>query len=375
VIFYVMLALRAELRARRRLEREPNMAALLDLVALGTVADVVRLDANNRLLVRQGLKRMRAGRMQPGIAALFAVAGRSPERAGAHDLGFALGPRLNAAGRLTDMSLGIECLVTDDPARAHATALELDRLNRERRDIEAGMRDDAFAAIDAAPDEGVTLSMFDAAWHPGVVGIVASRLKDRVHRPVIAFARGSDGEIRGSGRSIPGLHLRDALDLLAKRYPGLILKFGGHAAAAGVAVREADFAVFREAFEHTVRSLVSPADLERQVDCDGSLAPDEVTLGAAWAIADCVWGQGFPEPRFVDRFGVVEQRVVGGRHVKLRLARDDRVYDGMLFGDAGEIAPNIEAVYRLDVNEFNGTYGLQLTVQHWRPARGRGGPV
>ena len=370
VIFYVMLALRAELRARRRLANEPNMAALLDLVALGTVADVVRLDANNRLLVRQGLKRMRAGRMQPGIAALFAVAGRAPERAGAYDLGFALGPRLNAAGRLTDMSLGIECLITDDPTRAHAMALELDRLNRERRDIEAGMRDDAFAAVDAAPDEGVTLCMFDPTWHPGVVGIVASRLKDRVHRPAIAFARGSDGEIRGSGRSIPGLHLRDALDLVAKRHPGLILKFGGHAAAAGVSVRDSDFAVFREAFEHTVRSLISPADLERQVDCDGSLPAEEATLGAAWAIADCVWGQGFPEPRFVDRFDVVEHRIVGGRHMRLKLARAGRLFDGMLFGDAGEIAPAIEAVYRLDVNEFNGTCALQLTIEHWKPAPG-----
>jgi single-stranded-DNA-specific exonuclease len=368
VIFYVMLALRAELRARRRLEREPNMAALLDLVALGTVADVVRLDGNNRVLVRQGLKRIRAGRMQPGVAALFRVAGRMPERAAAYDLGFVLGPRLNAAGRLKDMSLGIECLTADDPARAHAMALELDRLNVERREIEAGMRDDAFAAIDADPDEGVTLCMFDPGWHPGVVGIVASRLKDRVHRPVIAFARGSEGEIRGSGRSIPGLHLRDALDLVTKRHPGLILKFGGHAAAAGVSIRERDFGVFREAFEATVRSLVSPADLERQVDCDGSLAPDEATLGAAWAIADCVWGQGFPEPRFFDRFAVVNQRVVGGRHAKLKLARADRVFDGMIFGDCGAIPPEIEALYRLDVNEFNGTFGLQLTVQHWRPA-------
>ena len=368
VIFYVMLALRAELRARGRLEREPNMAALLDLVALGTVADVVRLDGNNRVLVYQGLKRIRAGRMQPGIAALFEVAGRTPERACAYDLGFVVGPRLNAAGRLTDMSLGIECLTTDDPERAQAMARELDRLNRERREIEADMRDEAFAAIDADPDEGVTLCMFDAGWHPGVVGIVASRLKDRVHRPVIAFARGSDGEIKGSGRSIPGLHLRDALDLVAKRHPGLILKFGGHAAAAGVSVRERDFDVFREAFEATVRSLVSPADLERQVDCDGSLAPDEATLAAAWAIADCVWGQGFPEPQFFDRFAVVEQRVVGGRHVKLKLARAERLYDGMLFGDAGSVAPHIEALYRLGVNEFNGTYGLQLTVQQWRNA-------
>ncbi len=369
VIFYVMLALRAELRARGRLEREPNMAALLDLVALGTVADVVRLDGNNRVLVRQGLKRIRAGRMQPGLAALFEVAGRMPERAGAYDLGFALGPRLNAAGRLTDMSLGIECLTTDDPARADALARELDRLNVERREIEAGMRDDAFGAIEADPDEGVTLCMFNAGWHPGVVGIVASRLKDRVHRPVIAFARGSGGEIKGSGRSIPGLHLRDALDLVAKRHPGLILKFGGHAAAAGVSVRERDFEVFREAFETIVRSLVSPADLERQVDCDGSLAPEEATLAAAWALADCVWGQGFPEPQFCDRFSVVGQRIVGGRHTKVKLARADRVFDGMIFGESAAIAPDIEALYRLDVNEFNGTYGLQLTVQYWRASQ------
>lgn len=366
VIFYVMLALRAELRARGRIERGPNMGALLDLVALGTVADVVRLDDNNRVLVRQGLKRIRAGRMQPGIAALFAVAGRSPERAGAYDLGFVLGPRLNAAGRLTDMSLGIECLTTDDPARAQALAIELDRLNVERREIEAEMREDAFAAIDAAPDEGVTLCMFDAAWHPGVVGIVASRLKDRVHRPVIAFARGTDGEIKGSGRSIPGLHLRDALDLVTKRYPGLILKFGGHAAAAGVSVLERDFQIFRDAFETTVRSLVSPADLERQVDCDGSLSPDEATIAAAWAIADSVWGQGFPEPQFVDRFAVIDQRIVGGRHLKLKLARENRVFDGIVFGECGEIAPKIDALYRLDANEFNGTHSLQLTVQCWR---------
>jgi single-stranded-DNA-specific exonuclease len=370
VIFYVMLALRAELRARQRLEREPNMAALLDLVALGTVADVVRLDGNNRVLVRQGLKRIQAGRMQPGIAALFEVAARAPDRASTYDLGFVLGPRLNAAGRLTDMSLGIECLITEDPARARALAFELDRLNRERREIEADMRDEAFAAIDAAPDERVTLCMFDAGWHAGVVGIVASRLRERVHRPVIAFARGNDGEIKGSGRSISGLHLRDALDLVAKRHPGLILNFGGHAAAAGVSVRERDFDVFREAFEQTVRGLVSAADLERQVDCDGSLAPDEATLAAAWAIADCVWGQGFPEPQFFDRFNVVDQRLVGGRHVKLKLARADRLYDGMRFGDSSEIAPCIEALYRLDVNEFNGTHALQLTIQHWQPARG-----
>ncbi|HYH42509.1 MAG TPA: DHH family phosphoesterase, partial [Burkholderiales bacterium] len=227
VMFYLMLALRAELRTRGTLIREFPMAGLLDLVALGTVADVVRLDANNRVLVQQGLKRMRAGRMQPGIAALFEAAGREASRASAYDLGFCLGPRLNAAGRLTDMALGIECLVTDDPARAAQIARELDTLNRERREIEAEMQESALAAIGEDIGDACTVAIFDAQWHQGVIGIVASRLKERFHRPVIAFARGNGGEIKGSGRSIPGLHLRDALDLLTKRYPGLVLRFGG----------------------------------------------------------------------------------------------------------------------------------------------------
>ncbi len=368
VMFYLMLALRGELRTRGLPAHEVPMAGLLDLVALGTVADVVRLDANNRVLVQQGLKRMRSGRMQPGVAALFEAAGRDPSRASAYDLGFVLGPRLNAAGRLTDMALGIECLVTDDPARAAVIARELDALNRERREIEAGMQESALAAIGGDVGEAFTVAIFDAEWHQGVIGIVASRLKERFHRPVIAFARGSTGEIKGSGRSIPGLHLRDALDVLTKRYPGLVLKFGGHAAAAGLTIREVDLEPFTRAFEETVRSLVSASDLERQLEMDGSLDPRDLTFDLARAIAGCVWGQGFPEPRFFDAFEVTQQRVVGGQHTKLKLARAGRAYDAMLFGEAGPLPPRIEAMYRVELNEYNGTVGLQLTLNHWRAA-------
>ncbi len=366
VMFYLMLALRAELTARGVLERRPPLAGLLDLVALGTVADVVRLDANNRVLVQQGLKRIRAGRVQPGIAALFRAAGRDPARASAYDLGFVLGPRLNAAGRLTDMALGIECLVTDDEARASAIARELDALNRERRVIEADMQESALAAIGENEENACALALFDSGWHQGVIGIVASRLKERFHRPVIAFARGADGEIKGSGRSIAGLHLRDALDLITKRHPGLVLRFGGHAAAAGLTLRESDFEVFKAAFEETVESLVTAADLERQLDTDGSLALGDATLASAAAIAQGVWGQGFPEPSFFDGFDVTAQRVVGGRHVKLKLARDGRAFDAMLFGTADEVPPRIEAVYRVDVNDYGGAQSLQLTLHHWR---------
>lgn len=368
VMFYLMLALRAELRARRAFEREPALAALLDLVALGTVADVVRLDANNRVLVQQGLKRIRAGRMQPGIAALFAAAGRDPARASAYDLGFVLGPRLNAAGRLTDMALGIECLVTDDPLRARDIAGQLDALNRERREIEAQMQKGALASLGDDQSDAYALSLFEPDWHQGVIGIVASRLKERFHRPVIAFARGNEGEIKGSGRSIAGLHLRDALDLVAKRNPGLLLRFGGHAAAAGLTVRECDFGIFRAAFEDTVRSLVTAADLERQLETDGSLSMEHATFECARVIAGCVWGQGFPEPRFFDGFEVTEQRVVGGRHVKLKLRRGGRSFDGMVFGACDPLPPRVDAVYRLDVNEFNGTLALQITLHHWRPS-------
>ncbi|MBM3340497.1 MAG: single-stranded-DNA-specific exonuclease RecJ [Betaproteobacteria bacterium] len=371
VMFYLMMALRAELRQRHNTSRltphaSPNLATLLDLVALGTVADVVRLDDNNRILVQQGLQRIRAGRAQPGISALLRVAGRDPARAGTYDLGFAAGPRLNAAGRLTDMSLGIECLITDDAARAQAIAHELDALNRERRAIEADMQETALAALEQSADaSGYTLSLYDDQWHQGVIGIVASRLKDKFHRPAVAFARGNDGEIKGSGRSIRGLHLRDALDLVSKRAPGLILRFGGHAAAAGLTLREPDFARFRDAFEAVVRTLLRPADLEREIETDGSLPLEHATLEAAHALRGGIWGQGFPEPGFTDTFEVAQQRVVGERHLKLRLRREGCVFDGILFGHCNPLPARIRAVYRFSANEYNGVSSTQLVLDHW----------
>ena len=373
-MFYLMLALRAELRLRNAHASPltphaiPNLAHLLDLVALGTVADVVRLDENNRILVQQGLQRIRAGRAQPGVTALLRVAGRDPARAGTYDLGFAAGPRLNAAGRLTDMSLGIECLISDDVARVQSIAQELDALNRERRAIEADMQESALAALEQSADaSGYSVSLYHAEWHQGVIGIVASRIKDRFHRPAFAFARGVDGEIKGSGRSIRGLHLRDALDLVSKRAPGLILRFGGHAAAAGLTLREADFAHFQRLFEGVVRSLLSPADLEREIETDGSLPVAHATLEAAHALRDGIWGQGFPEPHFVDRFEIVQQRVVGERHLRLRLRRDGRIFEGILFGHNEPLPAAIRAVYRFALNEYNGTTSTQLVIDHWEP--------
>jgi single-stranded-DNA-specific exonuclease len=403
VMFYLMLALRAELRRRGALRPrmkaeggrqkeghegdasefsssfilhpstlppdEPNLAGLLDLVALGTVADVVKLDATNRILVSHGLKRIRSGQLQPGLAALFQVAGRDPRRGGAYDLGFALAPRLNAAGRLADMSLGIECLVTDEPRRAADLAAQLDALNRERRQIESEMQEAAHVALEQlAPAASFSVSLFDASWHQGVIGIVAARIKDRYHRPTVAFARAEDGELRGSGRSITALHMRDALDRVAKRHPGLILRFGGHAAAAGLALREADFAHFAQAFEAVAREMLAPEDLEAEIATDGSLALGDLTLDTAARLREQVWGHGFPEPLFLDRFEVIGQRVVGERHLKLRLVRERREMEAMLFGSTGPLPGRIEAAYRLDVNEFNGTRSLQLTLSHWMPA-------
>ena len=366
VMFYLMLALRAELRLRGA-RQEPNLADLLDLVALGTVADVVKLDANNRILVRQGLNRMRAGRIQPGIAALFRVARREPRDATVHDLGFALAPRLNAAGRLADMSLGIECLATEDSQRAAAIATELDRLNRERRSIEAGMQETAAAAVEraAALVESYSLTLFDPGWHQGVVGLVASRIKERYRRPTFALARCGDGLLRGSGRSIAALHLRDALDQVANHHPGLILKFGGHAAAAGLTLRESDFERFAAAFEATARNALTAADLEEEIDTDGSLAIADVTVANAQLLREQVWGAGFPEPRFVDRFQVLDQRIVGDRHLKLRLAREQREFEAILFGTTERLPRHIEAVYRLDLNAYEGNCRAQLTVHHW----------
>ena len=365
VMFYLMLALRAVLRARG-VSDLPNLAHLLDLVALGTVADVVRLDENNRILVSQGLKRLRAGRAQAGVTALLRVAGRDPARTGTHDLGFAVAPRLNAAGRLTDMSLGIECLITDDAARAQEIAHQLDALNRQRRTIEAEMQESALAALEQKADAGgYTLSLYDPQWHQGVIGIVASRIKDKFHRPAVAFARGVEGEIKGSGRSIRGLHLRDALDLVCKRAPGLILRFGGHAAAAGLTLREPDFERFRCVFEDVVRTLLTAADLQREIETDGSLSVEHATLEAAHALREGIWGQGFPEPRFLDAFEIVQQRVVGERHLKLRLRRDGRIFEGMLFGHSEPLPDAIRAVYRFSINEYNGVTSTQLMLDHW----------
>jgi len=397
VMFYLILALPAELRARgafgqsrktegeRRKEKEldsspithhsspgssePNLAELLPLVALGTVADVVALDHNNRILVQQGLNRIRAGRMQPGIAAMLQVAARDPLRATARDLGFTVAPRLNAAGRLTDMALGIECLITDDAERARAIASDLDRLNRERRAIQSNMHDEAMAAVEGRHfDDSCTLSLFDPAWHQGVVGIVAGRIKDRFHRPAIAFARGNPGEIRGSGRSIPGLHLRDALDRVAVLHPGLILKFGGHAAAAGLTLRESDFVRFREAFEDAAQSLLTPADLERVIETDGALAPGELTPDAVALLSAPVWGHGFPAPRFCDEFEVTAQRVVAEKHLKLTLTRSGQRIEAIRFNFLESAPRRIRAVYQPTLNEYNGRTSVQLNVEHWEPA-------
>jgi single-stranded-DNA-specific exonuclease len=368
-MFYLMLALRAELRRRGAYTGggEPRLDSLLDLVALGTVADVVRLDDNNRILVHQGLQRMRAGRAQPGIAALFEAAGRDIRRASAFDLGYVAGPRLNAAGRLEDMSLGIECLATDDSQRAAEIARTLDQLNRRRREIESDMQDSALGAMEDI-EPGFGLSLYDGQWHQGVIGILASRLRERFHRPTFAFAAAGNGEIKGSGRSIPALHLRDALDLVSKRRPGLILRFGGHAAAAGLSLREADFPAFRDAFESVCRELLTPQDLQRDWHSDGELEAEELQLASAQRIAAEVWGQGFPEPSFHGEFEVAGQRVVGERHLRLRLRHRGRLLEAMLFGHAEPLPERLLAGYRLSANHYNGAVSLQLILDRWQAA-------
>jgi len=367
VMFYVLLALRAELRRRGAFDglAEPNLAALLDLVALGTVADVVPLDANNRILVAQGLKRLRSPLAKPGLAALLRAAGRAPAEASCFDLGFVLGPRLNAAGRLADMGLGIECLITDDPARAANAAQQLDQLNRERRKIESAMLDAALAALARLPEApGATVSLFDPAWHPGVVGIVAARVRERTHRPAICFARANDGLLRGSGRSIPAFHLRDCLDLLAKRSPGLILRFGGHAQAAGLTIRERDVEAFGAAFETVAAALLPEAARSRVIETDGALEAQYHSLEVAAMLEAQIWGSGFPPPLFCDTFAVESQRVVGERHLKLRLSKDGWRLEAMRFGSLEALPARIRAAYRLGVNEFNGLKSVQLTLEH-----------
>lgn len=371
VMFYVLLALRAELRARGAFasQPEPNLGNLLDLVALGTVADVVRLDQNNRILVQQGLQRIRAGRACAGIVALLQVAGKNPAKVSSQDMGFTVGPRLNAAGRLDDMSLGINCLLADDAASATRIAAKLDALNRERRGIEAEMQDSAQAVLEAIdPSGNFSLALFDDTWHQGVIGILASRLKDKYHRPTIAFARANNGEIKGSGRSIAGLHLRDALDMVSKRHPKLIKKFGGHAAAAGLSIAEADFENFVAAFEQTCCELLSADDLAQRIETDGALEPDAMTLEVARLLDEQIWGQGFPAPQFDDDFAVQSQRVVGEKHLKLRLSTRGKPIEAILFGHNEPLPDQVHAVYSLSVNEYNGSQSLQLIIRHWRDA-------
>lgn len=368
VMFYVLMALRAELRQRGVFagKAEPNLAQWLDLVALGTVADVVKLDANNRILVEQGLKRMRAGRASAGVMALFTAAGRKFAKAACFDLGFTLGPRLNAAGRLDDMTLGISCLLADSETVALPLARELDQMNRERREIEAGMREQADTILqDLRIERDYSISLYQADWHQGVIGILASRIKDKFHRPTLVFADGGDGLIKGSGRSINGLHLRDALDLVSKRAPGLILRFGGHAAAAGLTLRAEDFPAFAQAFESVCREWMTEAHLDRIIETDGELPAESFALEMAEKLERQVWGQDFPPPLFQGDFRVVEQRVVGERHLRLKLANiHGQVLEAMRFQSAEPLPERIHAVYKIGVNEFRDERVLQLQIEY-----------
>ncbi|MBY0340515.1 MAG: single-stranded-DNA-specific exonuclease RecJ [Rhodocyclaceae bacterium] len=370
VMFYVLLALRAELRSRGAFDKnsadkqEPNLGSLLDLVALGTVADVVPLDRNNRILVAQGLARMKAGQMQAGLRALFNVAGRDPRQAASFDLGFAIGPRLNAAGRLSDMALGIECLITDDPGRAANIAQELDQINRERRSIEADMQTDTVSLLDNIDVASrASLSLYNPDWHQGVIGILAGRVREKTHRPTFAFARGNDGEVKASGRSIPGLHLRDALDLVSKRHPGLLLKFGGHAAAAGLTLREEDFERFDAAFEQVARELLSPADLTRTIETDGTLEDGYFGIDTVRVLEGSIWGQHFPAPVFADTFRVIRQRVLKEKHLKLTLQKGQSRFEAIWFNHPDELPDQAELAFRLSINEYNGTQSVQLMVE------------
>ncbi len=371
VMFYVLLALRAELRQRGVFTpaNQPRLDTLLDLVALGTVADVVKLDTNNRILVAQGLKRMRAGRMHAGVAALFRAAGREASRATTFDLGFGLGPRLNAAGRLADMSLGIECLLSDDAERAWEIAQQLDAMNRERRDIEAGMQQEALQILERPldgldPSSRFTVSVFNDTWHQGVIGIVASRLKEKFHRPTITFAPGDEATIKGSGRSIPGFHLRDALDLVSKRHPGLLVKFGGHAMAAGLTLRAGDFERFMDAFEGIGREWLTDDHLARVIETDGEIEDHCFDPAFVSLLEQQVWGQGFPPPTFCGEFDVLRQTVLKGKHLKLQLGRGKRQFEAIWFNHADTLGASAMVAYRLDNNTFNGVTRVQMVIEH-----------
>ena len=383
VMFYVLLATRAELRARGAFEgqaKEPRLDSLLDLVALGTVADVVKLDANNRRLVAQGLKRIRAGRMQPGVAALFAAAGRNPERASGFDFGFALGPRINAAGRMENMTLGIECLLSDDPARCTELATQLDAINRERREVESGMREQAEAmlerllqtpaALGAAGEPPSAVALYDPGFHEGVVGIVAARLKDRLHRPSFVFAMGQDGLLKGSGRSIAGFHLRDALDLVAKRHPGLLRRFGGHAMAAGASLALADLATFEAALAKVAHEGLDAATLARTLATDGPLEAQWFDAKTVHLLEREVWGQAFEAPVFCDEVDVVSQKLVGEKHLKLTLRHAGLLREAIWFGHAEPLAERVRLAFRLSVDSFRGVERVQMVVEGVAEAKG-----
>lgn len=382
VIFYVMNALRAELRQLGWFAEsgitEPNMANFLDLVALGTVADVVPLDHNNRILVAQGIQRLRAGVARPGIMALLEVAGKAPHRLVASDLGFALGPRLNAAGRLDDMSLGIQCLLCDSPELAREMALQLDDLNRDRKAIESGMQQEAMKMLETILEADADslpwgLCLFDESWHQGVIGILASRIKDRYHRPVIVFADAGDGQIKGSARSIAGLHIRDALDAVAARHPHLLQKFGGHAMAAGMSLAQENFADFSAAFDAEVRRQLRAEDMAAFLLSDGELPASDFNLTLVEKLrAAGPWGQHFPEPLFDGEFFLVQQRLVGEKHLKMVLTLEDgsqELIDAIAFNVDLQLWPNnlakrVKLAYRLDINEYRGKQSLQLMVEY-----------
>ncbi|MBH2654039.1 single-stranded-DNA-specific exonuclease RecJ [Serratia ureilytica] len=383
VAFYLMLALRARLRDSGWFEQRalamPNLAELLDLVALGTVADVVPLDANNRILVYQGLNRIRAGKCRPGIRALLEVANRDARQLAANDLGFALGPRLNAAGRLDDMSIGVALLLSDDIAQARMLANDLDALNQTRREIEQGMQVEALQLCDqlerTSTELPYGLAMYHPEWHQGVVGILASRIKERFHRPVIAFAPAGDGILKGSGRSVPGLHMRDALERLDMLNPGLMMKFGGHAMAAGLSLEEAKFDAFRQRFGELVGEWLDPAMLEGVIWSDGELAMQELSLTTAELLREGgPWGQAFPEPTFDGKFRILQQRLVGEKHLKLMVEPlgGGPLLDGIAFNVDTTLWPDssvreVELAYKLDVNEFRGNRNVQLLIQHLWP--------
>ena len=373
VMFYVLLALRAELRKRGLFtaETQPKLDALLPLVALGTVADVVKLDNNNRRLVAQGLKRIRAGAMPSGMLALFKAAGRDARVATTFDFGFALGPRINAAGRLSDMTLGIECLSTDDAARADELAKQLDSINRERRDIEGDMREQAMEIAESLMDESEepppAICVFDPDFHEGVVGIVASRIKDKFHRPCFVFAAsnapGKEHELKGSGRSIPGFHLRDALDLMVKKHPHLLLRFGGHAMAAGCTIEEEHLELFEASFMEVAAQLLSPATLQRKLETDGPLEGQYRRVEFVDVMHKEVWGQGFAPPVFSEEVEVVSQRLVGEKHLALKLKHQGQPVDGIWFGRIEPLPARVKLAYRLDVDEWQGQKRVRFMVE------------